>query len=273
MEAGASISAVGGDLKPGVGRHAPRRRRCHRRADGCVARLGRRYSDVVSLRGRRSSESGRIDCTVPLPNVRLPTTAARPCVLQAGGDDLRRAGRQPVDEHRHRHARRARARRSPAAARAHRAVAVAAPAAGRARSRRRRETVADIDGRRRAAHRDCRADRARGPGGRSWRRSRRGPPSSSAAVRSPKLVIRTRPIPGSPSTNQSHVPSGRRRSPSTLSVLIDFADERDVPCGCHVAVVLPRGRVPEPDCRRPPHADGDARPRVAAHRIATASAR
>ena len=43
-----------------------------------LTRLGRRYSEVVSFTRALPSDSGMIDCTVPLPKERLPTTIARP---------------------------------------------------------------------------------------------------------------------------------------------------------------------------------------------------
>ena len=45
------------------------------------------------------SPNGSTAWTTPLPNVRSPTSVARPCSVERRGDDLRRARRVTVDEH------------------------------------------------------------------------------------------------------------------------------------------------------------------------------
>jgi hypothetical protein len=59
------------DLAADVRSDAPSRLTC------TLVSSGLTYSAVVSLSNRRPSDSGMIDCTVPLPNERLPTITAR----------------------------------------------------------------------------------------------------------------------------------------------------------------------------------------------------
>ena len=184
------------------------------------ARLGRRYSDVVSLSRPRSSESGRIDCTVPLPNVRLPTTLARPAscrqaatisaALAVSPSTRTTAGTPGSFE--------------PADARlASRVVALSVSL-----DRRPRVCTITPSSRKRSQTSTAAVSSPPGLPRRSITRPRTSfvaaisstAAESSDAVRSPKDAIRTKPTPGTPSIIQSQPPAGVRRSPRTLCVSI-----------------------------------------------------
>ena len=188
-----------------------------------LAMLGRRYSDVVSLIRPSPSPSGRMDCTVPLPNERLPTTFARPLSCRQAAiispalaviPSIRTTIGMPAN-------------RLPGVARRTSSGGLFPAATARPRV----ETMTPFS---RNRSQTSTADVSNPPG--LPRRSRIIPRSPaveliackwmssiarwrSASVWSPKLVIRISAISESPSSNHSHKPSGRRRSPSTLSIL------------------------------------------------------